>query len=121
MRLAAALLVAGCWHDPTPARPDPPPPPETSTTRPHRAPPPTCGTTIAHVYDVLASAHDASFDALEPKFRDALVGTCEDTQWSDDTRSCITAGSTEQDIHDCRDRMSKDQLDDLNRVLDGTP
>ncbi|HEY1812965.1 MAG TPA: hypothetical protein VGG74_11500 [Kofleriaceae bacterium] len=125
MRVAALLLAAcwaGCWQDPPPARPDPPPPPpQTATLPPRRSQPATCSATIAHIYDVLASAHDASPDALEPKFRDALVGTCEDMQWSDEVRSCIASGQTEHEIEDCRDRMTQEQIEDIKRVLEGTP
>lgn len=124
MRGAALLLAAcwaGCWQDPPPARPDPPPPPQTATLPPRRSQASTCSAAIAHIYDVLASAHDASPDALEPKFRDALVGTCEDMQWSDEVRSCISSGQTEHEIEDCRDRMTQDQIEELKRVLEATP
>jgi hypothetical protein len=122
MKLAAVLLVTGCWTDPPPARPEPPPPrSETATLRRVPAPSPTCAATIAHVYDVLSNAHDASFDALELRFRDALVGTCEDMQWSGDLRSCIAGGQTEDELDTCRERMTQDQRDDVKRVLEGTP
>ena len=124
MKLAAAVLVvAGCWRDPPPASPEaPPPPPQTATIRPRVESHTPCEVAVEHVIALVEQSHaDAMFTSRKDQLQAVAVASCEETQWSDDALVCLRELSTIDDLAICRERITREQFNDVINRVEGLP
>lgn len=117
-RLAAALLVAGCWgcwRDPPPVAPEPPAPaPETATLRPRAESQSPCEIAVDHVFALVEQGPvEPAFTARKDEFRAVAVASCERMQWSDDALQCLRELTSTEQIETCREHMTVDQINDV--------
>ncbi len=119
----AALLVTGCWRDPPPAAPEPPPPvQQTATIRPRPARQTPCEVAVEHVIALVEQGPaDAAFTMHKDQLRAVAVASCQEMQWSDDAMRCLRELPTMDDLAGCRDRMTRDQFDDVIKRVQELP
>jgi len=101
MKLALAMLCAGCWTAAAPPVVEPPPPPPVVA---HRSPPlhSPCEVTIDHIVEVM----HVELSRI-PDFADKL----------DELRSCFDNTTDNTAIQECQSLFTPDQTSDLMRRM----
>jgi len=118
MKLALAMLCAGCWTAAAPPVVEPPPPPPVVA---HRSPPlhSPCEVTIDHIVEVMhveLSRIPDFADKLDD-IRDVAVASCDETKWTPELRSCFDNTTDNTAIQECQSLFTPDQTSDLMRRM----
>jgi hypothetical protein len=121
------FAVAGCWSSAPTRPPTAAATPPQSRLEPPPAPPrylpkrrtSRCATAIDHALELSRPELDqiAQLRDRLDVLRDAVVESCQDASWSDETLGCFEDANDASDMRDCQSKLTTEQSDQLRRRL----